>query len=357
MILDYYDNDLYTKPVWLGNTIFHEPLTFICDNDGLPSANLMFEPRKIISFRLSTLDIEYTEGRDYTVNGRTVTLTENTRIPFLKQEDLYTTENKQFPAKDGIRFYKYLGNRFLITKQVAVTYIHNEKWDGFIPQYSGHLLPKTIEKIKKGESLKITFVGDSITANGDISGPMNVKPFMPKYTEMLIEKLRHTTKLQLKYDNFAIGGTATVHYFKNEELVKSSCASDPDLLVLAYGMNDGTEVEPDVFAKRLNEIYQRIKDANPDMECIQISTPLPSKLPCWENGLSVFNYHPFYEKEMLKYEKEGLAIARMTSLYEYVEGRKDYYSVTANGVNHPNDFIVRLYVQMIMTMLFEDYGQ
>ena len=121
-----------------------------------------------------------------------------------------------------------------------VTYTHNDSWNGFIPKFSGQLLPRVTDKISKKEKIKITFVGDSITANGDISGSAGIKPFMPKYPDMLKEKLESVCKCNIEMKNFSIGGTVSRDFFTDEEVCYSTVSSQPDLLIIAYGMNDGS---------------------------------------------------------------------------------------------------------------------
>ena len=56
---------------------------------------------------------------------------------------------------------------------------------------------------------------------------------------------------------------------------------------------------------------------------------------------------------LLELEKEGFAVARMTSIYKYLEDKKNFYSLTGNGINHPNDFVVRAYAQLLFEMLWQ----
>lgn len=60
-----------------------------------------------------------------------------------------------------------------------------------------------------------------------------------------------------------------------------------------------------------------------------------------------------YESALLSLEETGFAVTRITSIYKYLEENKGFYSLTRNGINHPNDFVVRAYAQTFVTMLAE----
>ena len=348
MILNKYDNETYLYPYWEGGIIYHESLAFIKKDNEKVSAKLLFEPENIISLRSSSLEKEYIYGKDYIAEGNEIIILANSEIPVIDYSELFCSE-KTFPSRKGDKFYKYIGNKNIILKQVAVTYKHNEKWAGLIPHYCEELLPETCKKLKNKEKLHITFVGDSITVAGDISGMSNVAPFMPRYPEMTVESLKRKTKSEITFDNFAIAGTASNNFFKNEELLNKTVNSKPDLLIIAYGMNDG--VEPEEFKDNIKGIFSIVKEKNPLCECIAVSTLIPNRDACWEGGGPIYIAQDRYEEALIELETKGLAVARMTSIYKYLEDKKGFYSVTGNGINHPNDFVVRAYAQTLIAML------
>lgn len=352
MILNAYNNEIYTYPFWQGNTIYHESIMFITEKGEAPKAKLLFCPEEIITVRSSDLKTEYKEGRDYILSGNEITVPEGSCIPIINKQELYC-EEKSFPSRDKERYYAYLGGSKLLTKQVAVTYHHKDNWQGYVPKFSGELLPRVTKKLTKGENVKITFVGDSITAMGDISGTVGIEPFMPKYPDMLREKLENVCGCEIEMKNFAIGGTVSHDFFANETVCNSAVNSQPDLLVIAYGMNDGSGwgVKPTDFANNIKKIADFVCEKNPECEIIAVSTLVPNTDACWADGNPIYGYQDKYEEELLKMEKQGFAVARMTSVYKYLKEKKDFYSMTGNGINHPNDFVVRAYAQTLFAML------
>mgnify|MGYP000203112808 FL=1 len=54
-----------------------------------------------------------------------------------------------------------------------------------------------------------------------------------------------------------------------------------------------------------------------------------------------------FEAAMLKLESQGVAVAPITTMFRYLMSRKEYADMTGNNVNHPNDFVARLYAQTL----------
>lgn len=348
-----YDNEIYTIPYWKGNSVYHESLTFINYANSKPKASLLFKPSEIISLRSSSLEIEYIEGKDFIVENNWIIVIEGSRIPVIVESDLYT-EEASFPSKSCDKNYAYFSNGSLLEKQISVTYKHSDKWDGYIPQYCGEMLPKTVSKLKNREPLKIAFIGDSITALGDISGSQNCKPFMPRYSEMVTERMRTLSGSNIEYINLAIGGTSSNKYLEDEDMKNQVHAFKPDLVFIAYGMNDGGWLNSEKFTANISAIINDIKSKLPEAEFILISTVVPNKDACWANRSPVYIFQDDYEKAMEKLEQKGICVARINTIYNYLERKKGFWSMTATGLNHPNDFTVRMYTHTILQMIFEE---
>ena len=82
------------------------------------------------------------------------------------------------------------------------------------------------------------FFGDSITAGGNSSGRGNTAPFTPRWSEMVRDALASKyPSAKISFTDTAVGGKETV--WGIGEIDNSVNAYKPDLLVLAFGMNDG----------------------------------------------------------------------------------------------------------------------
>jgi hypothetical protein len=55
---------------------------------------------------------------------------------------------------------------------------------------------------------------------------------------------------------------------------------------------------------------------------------------------------------MLEYcQEEGIAVVDMTAVHESLLQRKRYADMTGNNVNHPNDYLARVYAQTLFATL------
>lgn len=149
-----------------------ESLLFYKGNDGEPATSHLLFPAKNIRRMTNTAgDVVYDEGKDFILSEdkTTITLPPTSRIPFFTPADLY------LKAKDpnGISYKRGDPNTWLLWgpqtdpflhTQCLVTYEHAPSlWTGYLPQFAGDLLPKTIAKLKNKEPITIDVSGDSIS--------------------------------------------------------------------------------------------------------------------------------------------------------------------------------------------------
>ena len=70
--------------------------------------------------------------------------------------------------------------------QIAVTYTcAKNSWKGPVPQFASSKLPRTIDKLKKGERLMVTIYGDSISAGCGASQMIGIQPYMQPWDYLL----------------------------------------------------------------------------------------------------------------------------------------------------------------------------
>ena len=63
------------------------------------------------------------------------------------------------------------------------------------------------------------------------------------------------------------------------------------------------------------------------------------------------NQVEFQDVLLSECEKDGVAVANITRIHESLLAKKRYVDMTGNNVNHPNDYITRIYVQALMKTL------
>ena len=87
------------------------------------------------------------------------------------------------------------------------------------------------------------------------------------------------------------------------------------------------------------------RTANPDVEFILVS-PILANPDTYFNGTQ-----SKYLPALLELETEGTCVADLTSIHTYLLQKKTYTDMTGNNVNHPNDFLIRFYAQVLEATL------
>lgn len=361
---DKYDLRKYTQPLWNNQIVYNETVMFIKDEAGnIPEKKLAYPIAKVLEVRDSALAVLYEEGVDYEVTEEgNLRLLPGSSITVTEFDDYYWPEDRpggigaMSKSREG-RFLAYGEGGTFYNKQVCVTYITVTEYGGETPVFSKDGLPKTLEKLKNREELKIIFYGDSITEGCNATGHYKIAPNTPLFYQMVVQRLRQ----YYGYDtiegvNTAVGGWSSEN--GKSALTEKVINHNPDLVVLAFGMNDGTHgVREETFGINIDFMLQRIRNANPDCEILLVSTMLPNPDATTEQ------YGDFYknQKDYLNVLNEiaagypGVALADVTTVHEYLLTRKDYCDMTGNNINHPSDFLVRVYAQVILSHLIEDF--
>ena len=156
---------------------------------------------------------------------------------------------------------------------------------------------------------------------------------------------RRYPRAHLFAHNTAVGGTATEWGLENAR--ERAARLKPDLCFLAFGMNDGTaKIAPQRYISQTQGIMAQVRAANPECEFVLVATMLPNREVKGFDGLQR-DYLP----DLLNLKRPGCALADMPSLHGALLGRKRYEDMTGNNVNHPNDFLSRVYAQLMLRTL------
>ena len=121
-------------------------------------------------------------------------------------------------------------------------------------------------------------------------------------------------------------------------------------------MNEGGS-NMEKFTASITDLVGKVQSACPETETVLVATMLPH-----------FRVTGFYGKQ---YQHEDalkdlilnstelntskIAVAEVTSAHKYVLEHKEYYDMTGNNVNHPNDFLARIYAMVILRTMLGDY--
>ena len=340
-----YDMDRALEPIWRGESVYLESVMLV---GGRNRVDLAYPARRVLEVRSSDLNTLYEEGTDYALEDGSLVIPEGSRLPRFAHDEYYLSA----PVPNG-SFECALGGHILFgegglfhARQFLVSYEHDPSPLFPQPQAQLNLLDKTRALLEGGNTLRVLFYGDSITTGCNCSDFMNLEPFLPSWMEMTMDGLaRRYPRAHLFAHNTAVGGTATEWGLENAR--ERAARLKPDLCFLAFGMNDGTaKIAPQRYISQTQGIMAQVRAANPECEFVLVATMLPNREVKGFDGLQR-DYLP----DLLNLKGPGCALADMTSLHGALLGRKRYEDMTGNNVNHPNDFLSRVYAQLMLRTL------
>jgi hypothetical protein len=308
---------------------------------------LLYSPTKILSVRSATLKTTYDEGTDWKLDGNKIVLPEGSRIPWTTEAEMYPTEGgppgTSFP-KVGGGYLLHGEGSFFHQKQLVVTYEHDGKsWDGPIPQFDASLLSRTIARLKARQPLRIVLIGDSISAGANASGAVGAPPFLPDWGDLTRGWLQYSYKGNIGLANESLGGANSNWGAANA--AKAFAPHRPDLVIIAFGMNDRGQVSPADFSKNIRAIMQAAKTINPEVEFILVQSMEPNQEWSPVGNLNAFG-------DFLKsLQGPGVAVADVQSIHASLLKHKRYVDMTGNNLNHTNDFLTRVYAQVVSALL------
>lgn len=345
----YVDLDSSLLPFWKADTIYQEAVQPIKNNDGVPEGKLLFKAQRILSVKDTYLKKVYRKDKDWKYRDGKIILTKRSAIPYFTAEELLFEGKKEgtsLRAKKEGYYVLFSEAGLLQSRQLAVTYVKEKgsNWSGPLPVFDEKLLPATVDRLKSGQPLKIVFYGNSIETGANSSITLNQPPFLPTWPEMIVYNLKRHYTRAIAYKNVSKGGMSAKWGMENTAALVNP--GNPDLVIIGFGMNDGTaKVTPDIFIEQIKGIMRTVKQANPSCEFIVIATMLANP-DAVHSGIQ-----KEYRQPVLNLKTEGVAVADMTSIHEELLRHKAYQDMTGNNINHPNDYLARWYAQVISALL------
>ena len=346
-------NEKQLDKMWDDNGIVRgESCIFIEDT----RARLLFKPAEIL--RVTTFDNSeiYVPGRDYEMTEEGIEWKEGGRIPFVRMEDMYfdPTSVKLYPDPDckaiaggpdgkAIRFARgtwYMEHQFFVDYRPQVNDFPELVMvdNGFRESFE--------ERLKKKGKFVFTCIGDSIAAGYNSSAFCKVAPWKEGFPELVMDGLEKTCGITIDRRNHAISGTGIKHAWD----IKDKWLNDkPDLLVIAYGMNNFSNMTAEEFVAELKKIIAAAHEARPDTLILTVSSMAGNSE--WRNTPPKPAREYAEAMQRLAEATPLLGYADVYSAWEFLRERKGYYCLTGNGVNHPNDYGFMVYANVILEQL------
>ncbi|QDT10865.1 SGNH/GDSL hydrolase family protein [Planctomycetes bacterium K23_9] len=339
------------QPFWQTDVVQSEPVLFLRDDETQPAkGSVLFPISEIVSVQSSSGQTTYRQGRDYRFVAGTnqLVIPNGSRIVTTLASQLRRPDNSQrhkLTHRDGkgeILFGAQLEYHQL---QTSVTYRKaDDAWPVSMPTFDPAKLPVTISKLQQRKDLSIVVLGDSISTGCNASGWGDGAPFQPAYQDLLAEHLEKQTRAKIKLTNLSVGGKSTPW---GMTMVPQVVSHAPDLVILAFGMNDSASRSAKEFGDNTAAIIKATRDELPQAEFVLVASMLGNR--DWVR--LKHDVFPEYRDQLASLCRPGIAIADMTSVWtEFLKRKKDS-DLTGNGVNHPNDFAHRVYAQVIAALL------
>ena len=344
------------RSIFGGNTVERETVMFL---DRTDEKTLLFPIEEVIAVTSYDGATVYEAGKDYVVSNGSLRLTPASAIPCITREAYYDVPASILQTEyEGRNVLTHWGEYSPMTDwQIAVTYTHTAPWEGFCPSGQAAYLSRFLEKLRGGEDVTVFFYGDSIT-NGYNASWMNDSglrqyPYPMLFTHALADLYGYTVHYQpsgiteaplpqklpaedyvagtrgtITYVNTAIGGWTSLDGVNRFDtyVAPQVKAHGCDLLVIAYGMNDGGWL-PEQTNGNVTAVVDGVRALCPDMSAVLMATMVPN--PRATNG---WYGHQVEQEAVLAeqaraYRADGLpcAVCPMTSVSLSVLTRKDFH--------------------------------
>ena len=349
--------NLYLKPFYKGNVSYYET-ALILGEEG--EVNFLFPIKELIGVYDYGQKVEYIEGKDFVItkNGGIKRL-KGSSMAFMDVDKYYIdkadpkaeipVDNEKVPEELKNKYFAFSEGSFFSKHQICVSYKYDGVWKGSKPVYQGNKILKFIKKLKNKENPTFLFYGDSITVGCNTSGTQwgdFIDPQMDEFPKLVTHELERIYNTSINYVNTAVGGMTSKWGVDNVE--ENVCKYKPDLVLIGFGMNDGY-LDPKEFKERLLMMINDVMKVNPNAEFILLSTTVPNPNSTWYKS-GVFKFI----NVMKEIEMPNVCLVDMTTTHLDLLKFKEFKDMTGNNVNHPNDFLVRIYAQMILGTIIKD---
>ncbi len=340
-------------PFWLSEVIQSDPILFVRDTEAKEArGSLVFPIEDVVVVTNAAGDITYQEGVDYRFQPgtREIIVPCGSQVVTALPADLRRPAKSQrhsLTHRDGNGEILFGANLEYHQMQTMVTYKKQRSdWPVAMPSFKSDVLPITLQKLRDHEDVSIVLLGDSISTGCNASGWGKGAPFQPAYPDLLLQHLREHYQTNVTLTNLAVGGTATPWGIT---IIDQVVPHEPDLLILAFGMNDSAGRSADEYRKNVATMIAKTRAQLPKTEFILIASMLGNR----DWVALKHDVFPQYRDELAVLRQPGIALADMTSVWEEFMKRKKDRDLTGNGVNHPNDFGHRVYAQVLSALLLD----
>ncbi len=362
-----WDMERLLQPLWQGNEVYRESFMPVRAPEEALQVPLLYQPETVTELWNAEMTTRYEPERDYRIQDGQLFIPAGSRIVGMTPDTYYPSHFEPGGCfwRRGGGYLKFSEGNYFHRYQYVVSYTHAGTWQGPVPQGQLASLSRLAGKLRDGRPVKVLFYGDSITTGANSSAVTGIAPYQPDWCQMVMAGLSaRWPKAALSSVNTAVGGTVSA--WGLEEVQHRAAAHRPDLAVIAFGMNDGSMgVSPEAYRDHIAGMMEAISAAQPEAEFVLVSTTVPNREALLTNdrprhpetdepGLEERGFYGTHD-ELLPALRQlcgpGAVLADMTGMHHGLLTRKAFRDMTGNNVNHPNDFLARVYAQTILAVL------
>ncbi len=334
--------------------VYRESCIFIDSTD----ATLTFYAEKILAVRhpatgkLFLPQIDYT----HTPGSNRLSILPGSSMPVFPSCDIHPDPASAViaPAEGytalsgglGGTLVRFDNRRYFSDIQFEVDYIASEMNIPAAPLAPANSLPLLRKKLQQKQPVKITLLGDSISEGFNATGYLGIPPYTPTWIHQFAQNLEQEFGSPIELRNRGVNGTScTAALLHKDEWLNDR----PDLMVIAYGMNDFTRFDTIGYIREIDRIRTTMQACSPETEYILVSSM--SGNPEWTPTLP--GPDAAFAAALQKYADEtgeNTVCANVFAFWDSLVQRKGFFSMTGNGVNHPNDFGHRVYAAVLSAL-------
>ncbi|MFM8496689.1 MAG: sialate O-acetylesterase [Planctomycetia bacterium] len=357
-LLETVDTLRLNEPAWASPLVYRESSILLDGGDGAaPVARLAFPAAEILEISSADRQQRFELGRDVTLGDdrQTLRFTDTKSVPPIRIQDLVPPEGspasepaRQNPSEQGL---PPAAGRWFHDRNVEITYRRagaiGDSDRSLVARPASaaeSLLPKTLARLRAGQPLTLGVCGDGISAGGETSGLLYAAPFQPGYPDLVAAHLQARYRSEITLINRSVPGTSIEAGLQDQERM---LGEKPHCLIVAFGMDDVGDRDPEQFGTRVREYVERVRAADPELELILVSPMLEIA----ERTGTPPDVLMRYRDQLKPLIGPGVALADVSAVWERMLRSKHALDLTGNGRNRPNDFGHRLYAQTILAQV------
>lgn len=338
-------------PAWRSPIVHHESAVLMQESEGSPKARLAFPAQEILQIRRASDWKSFQQENNWRIDSTGAVIEWIGELPVtpILQDQLY-------PPTGAANSYKhrtgspetsllYAPGSWFHQRNIEVTYkrvADSSQQQIKLPK----ALVETLSKLKAKSKFVLAVSGDSISTGLDASATTSSFPNQAGYPELVAAQLTKDFGASIELVNRSVAGWSIANGLEDlDKLLESK----PDLLIVAYGMNDVGRRDPKWFAEQAEKLQSRAKQAIPTLEILWVTPMLGNREWVHTPREMFFEYRDAMEQVV----QSGDSLVDLTQVWSILLERKHDLDLTGNGLNHPNDFGHRLYAQAILEALMK----